>query len=419
MHVKTIWVISELYYPEETSTGYFLTRIAEALTSVGSVKIISGLPTYSEIDEKVFHKESRNGTVINRMWSTRFPKDFLLGRILNQFTFTASSFFFFLFSARKNDHVLIVTNPPLLSLFIGLAAKFKRLSSTLLVHDVYPDVLIASGYLRRDCWQRRLLDVIFNFAFGLFDNVIVLGRDMAVRVRKKFGKNSPIMHIVPNWGDTQEVQPLARGSNPFAQAHRLVNKTVIQFSGNLGRTHDIELVMRTAERLTTENDIVFLFVGYGGKSNVVGERQKDNPLPNVMLLPRQNRDMLGPMLACADATVIAFIDQMLGVSVPSRMYNVMAAGTPIIAIADSKSELSLVTAENDCGWVLPVGDEDALERLIRDIHSKAGKIRARRKGLNGRQAVEALFSKDVILAHYQSIFSSDIFPVDQGIDAAR
>ena len=42
-----LWIVTELYYPEETSTGYYLTRIAEGLADVADVKVLCGQPNYS------------------------------------------------------------------------------------------------------------------------------------------------------------------------------------------------------------------------------------------------------------------------------------------------------------------------------------------------------------------------------------
>ena len=129
--------------------------------------------------------------------------------------------------------------------------------------------------------------------------------------------------------------------------------------------------------------------------------------------------MLGPMLACSNATIIAFVDQMLGVSVPSRMYNVMAAGVPLIAISHPQSELSLVTEESDCGWVLPLGNDAALEQLVREIHSEAGKSIARQKGRNGRAAVEKRYSFTVIGGRYRSILEQRLLPKNAGNTARQ
>ena len=98
--------------------------------------------------------------------------------------------------------------------------------------------------------------------------------------------------------------------------------------------------------------------------------------------------MLGQMLACSDATVIAFVPRMKGLSVPSRMYNVMAAGAPIVAVADGGSELALTVAETGAGWVLAPGDAPGLIALVEGLLTAPGRADAIARGAAGRRAVE-------------------------------
>jgi len=389
---RRLWVVSELYYPEQTSTGYFLTRIAEGLADDYDVHVICGRPTYSERGVAVARRETRNGTTIHRMRATHFDKDRLALRAVNAITLSLAAMFFALFRFRRGDRLLIVTNPPTLPPIIGRIARLRGVRSLLLVHDVYPDILAATGLVSRGGGFYRLLSRFFSSTYRLYDGIVVLGRDMRDLIAGKFEGAAERIVIIPNWGDADEIHPMIRAENPFAIAHGLVDKTVIQFSGNIGRTHDIELILEAAKRLRDRLDLVFLFVGYGGKTALIEEARRDGGLPNVRFLPRQPREMLGPMLSCSDATIIAFNQEMLGLSVPSRMYNVMAAGAPIIAVADPKSELSLTIREYEAGWCIPTGDADALTALIAGIDDDAAK-----RGRNGRMAVQAHFTLTQVL----------------------
>lgn len=395
-----LWVISELYYPEQTSTGYFLTRIAEGLADEYDVRIISGRPTYSERDLNVAWSEERHGTRIYRMRSTRFDKDRLVGRALNLVTFTLAATFFAITRLRRGDRVLVVTNPPTLPPLVALAARLRGARAALLVHDVYPEVLIAAGMIRAGGWIDRALGAVVGFTYRQFRAVIVLGRDMHEIIGRRIGKSDTALHIIPNWGDVDEVVPMSLEENPFRRAHGLEGKTVIQFSGNLGRTHDLETVLQAADALADRDDILFLFVGYGGKAALV--RDDQSPRRNVRFLDRQPREMLGAMLASADAAIIAFVDNMYGVSVPSRMYNLMAAGTPIIAMAHPRSELALVVSEEAAGWVID-GSSEALAALIARIAGPGGREESRARGAAGRAAACRSYTLPAVLDRFRAV----------------
>lgn len=397
-----LWVVSELYHPETTSTGYFLTGIAEGLSDSHDVRVLCSRPTYSERGQRVPWRERYKGVAIRRVRSSTFAKDWLPGRVLNMLSFSVLVALVALRNLRGNDALLVVTNPPLATLLLGIVARWKRARSILLVHDVYPEVLHATGHLSPDSRLSRWVQRVMRWVFRHYDDVVVLGRDMADLIARKIGVDRRIV-IIPNWGDPDEVRPMPRNQNPFAIEHGLVDKTVVQFSGNLGRTHDVETVLAAARRFGDRDTLRFLFVGYGGKTRLIADAGAT--LPNVLFAPRQPRAALGAMLNCSDATLIAFTDNMLGVSVPSRMYNVMAAGAPLVALADPQSELARVVLEEECGWQLATGDVDGLCALLAFIDSPAGRAEAQRRGGNGRSALLRRYTPDVVVAQFAALLA--------------
>lgn len=398
-----LWVVSELYYPEQTSTGYFLTAIAEGLAASMPVEVVCGQPTYSEHGIRAPARENRNGVCIHRVRATHFGKDRLMLRAVNVLTLTLSVAWFALTRFRRGERLLIVTNPPTLPPLLGLIARWKRMDAHLLVHDVYPEVLAATHFLRADSLPYRLMQRMFSATFHLYGSIIVLGRDMANVVRAKLADAPPPITIIPNWGDVDDIMPVAYEANPFLASNGIDAPCIIQFSGNIGLTHDVDTILAAARQLRTRRGILFVFAGYGGKTGAVAEAIASGDIPNVRLLPRQPRAMLGPMLASATATIIAFVSDMKGLSVPSRMYNILSSGTPIIAIADPDSELALVVSEEQAGWVLAPADVDGLVALIEQLASDQGASEAARRGANGRAAVEAHYTQAIVVERFRTL----------------
>src|SRR5215217_3504826 len=117
-----LWVVTELYYPEETSTGYYLTRIAEGLSEDFDVKALCGQPTYSARGTIAPKHEIHNGVEIFRVSGTTLDKDVILFRLLNMLTLGLSVFFHALQNFRQGDKVLVVTTPPSMPFVVALAA---------------------------------------------------------------------------------------------------------------------------------------------------------------------------------------------------------------------------------------------------------------------------------------------------------
>src|SRR4030095_5798188 len=90
---QRLWVVTELYYPEETSTGYYLTRIAEGLANDFDVKVICGQPTYSARGPVAREQEVHKGVEIFRAAGTTLDKNVIPFRLLNMITLGMSVFF--------------------------------------------------------------------------------------------------------------------------------------------------------------------------------------------------------------------------------------------------------------------------------------------------------------------------------------
>lgn len=402
MSSRRLWIISELFYPEQTSTGYFLSEIARGLALNWDVQVICSQPTYSERGVTAPAIESWEGVSIHRLRGSRFDKDRLALRLVNVLTFTLSCLLFTSWRVRRGDAVLVVTNPPTIFPLVGFIARLKKAKSILLVHDVYPDVLSVTGYLSTKSFIYRAFDRLIGWSSRKYDRIVVLGRDMLSKLLDKSGLPLSRIAIIPNWGDTEAVRPIARSDNAFAKVHGMADTFNVQFSGNIGRTHDIETLLSAASLTREQQHVHYWFIGYGGKAALL-EHDEARGLANVHALPRQSREDLGPMLSSADVIVIAFIPGMAGISVPSRMYNVMAAGTPIIALAEPESELAIVVREFDCGWVIAPGDGSALAELVMWLSTPEGMLEVSKKGGAARQAACECYTLDAVLTGYRTL----------------
>jgi len=364
-----IWVVSELYYPEDTSTGYYLTRIAEGLAdrSDRPVRVLCGQPTYAARGRKTPWDETRRGVSIRRCWGTTGNKDHLLLRVLNLLTLSLSMFLQAVWRFRRGDRVLVVTNPPLLPFVISWACRLKGAKCVLLIHDVYPDVAVAAGLLKRSSFLTNLLEWAVSRLYRSMDRIIVLGRDMQALIAQKLPPSDERVQIIPNWADTDLIEPRS-GENRLLRQWGLLDKFVLQYSGNMGRSHDLEAILAAAERLKHREDIHFLLVGSGAKKAGLKRKVEEKRLENVTLADRVPREDLPELLTAGDVALIAFVPGMAGISVPSRLYNMLAAGRPILAITDLHSEVAQVIQEENVGIAVPPGNalafEEAILRLI-------------------------------------------------------
>lgn len=365
--MQAIWVLSELYFPEQTSTGYLLTKIAECLGTEYNVKVITGPAT------NFFHKAScPNHEVINqveifRCNGTNFNKDTIWGRFANLLTRSAGILWKGLLVCQAQDVILVVTNPPLLPFVALIIRGLKGCQLVLLIHDVYPEVLVAAGLCKPSSLIVRIGQVMNRFLYDRATRIITLGRDMTALAEAKLSQERDKIICIPNWADNKIVWPINKTSNPLLEELGLRDKFVLLYAGNMGRTHGIEDLAETAKKTyLKKTEIHFLVIGSGSKKKWLEDYIKKEEIKNVTVIPislRPRSEQIVSLTAC-DVAIVLFVPGMAGVSVPSRMYNHMAAGKPIIAMADECSELARVIKEEKIGWIVSPGDIEGLIRTI-------------------------------------------------------
>ncbi|HEV7425815.1 MAG TPA: glycosyltransferase family 4 protein [Thermoanaerobaculia bacterium] len=397
-----VWVISELYYPELTSTGYFLTHIAEELARRYDVGVLAAQPTYSARGVRAPTRERIRGVAVVRCRSTRFHKDKLLGRIANAVTLTASLFVHALFRFRRGDVALFVTNPPTVPFAMFAACRMRGVTPLLLIHDVYPQAFVATGLVRRGSFAERAMLRLNRALYSAVERVITIGRDMSRLVDAVAGGRATVA-MIPNWGDIEAIRPMPRLSNPILASLGILHKFVVQYVGNMGRTHGLEVLIEAASALRDRTDIHFLFSGSGAKRLYIENAAAGCPNITVLAAYRP-RESLDEILNACDLSMISFNPGMSGVSVPSRMYDVLASGHPLLALTDSDSELAMLIAEERVGWSVAPNDREAF--IGRLLYAVEHRDEIEEAGRRARAVAERKYSLSQIGEQYRDLIAS-------------
>ncbi len=395
---KQIWVISEIYYPEEIGTGYYLTGLAEGLGRSFKINVLCGYPTYAARETALPSQEVRNGVRIERCQGTTFNKDVLLLRLVNLVTISISIFLKALFRVQRGDIVLVVTNPPLLPFVVGMVCRLRSAQCILRLDDVYPEILIATGMASRSNLGVRALDYMTKRLYRSVDRITVVGRDMARLARRKLGNIPKPISVIPNWADIDLVVPMTKKDNQLLQYLKLENKFVVQCAGNMGRAQGIENMFAAIKLLRAEQNIHFLFIGDGAKKKWMQDEVRNEHLDNVTLLAQRPRSDQPNFLNASDVAMISLLPGMTGAGVPSRMYNSMAAGKPIIAITEPESELALVVNEEQIGWVIPPDQPAKLAEVLLNVQMQLDRLL--QMGIRARAVAEEKYAPDKVIKSY-------------------
>lgn len=396
---RRLWVVSELYYPEETSTGYYLTRIAEGLASDMDVKVLCGQPTYSARGVVAPKHEIHKDVEIFRVAGTTLDKNVILFRLVNMITLGLSVFFKALSQFRRGDSVLVVTTPPSMPFVVALASLTKGAAYTLLIHDNYPEILVATEKTTGDSLLFSSLAFFNRWLYKHASKIVVVGRDMRELLEKKTaGLDIPIATI-QNWAELESVEPAPRSENALLEELGLMDKLVFLYAGNMGHPNDMESIVEAAADLRDRSELHFVFLGAGVKRKWLEKRVAELELANVTILDPRPRAEQRVFLNACDVALVSLVGKMVGVSMPSRTYNILAAGKPILALAEDGSEICRVVDEDNVGWVVRPGDAKLLARTIAEIADRRSELKT--MGEAARASALEKYSLETALEKYR------------------
>jgi glycosyltransferase involved in cell wall biosynthesis len=400
--MKRIWIVSEYFYPIVTSTGYYLTEIAICLAKKGlDVHVICIETKYNEQNDYYFKSYEKYKNVhIHRIKAKDVNKNVFFRRILRVALYSLKLLLTILRKVEKGEELLVVTNPALIIIFLPFIKSIRKIKYNILVHDIFPDNLVAIGKISDKGISYRFLNYFFKKAYSQANSCISIGRDMSDVIKKKLTKKVPI-HLITNWSDNKDVFPLNKKfTKLIKQLHLNDEKIVFQFAGNLGHVQGIENLLE-AIRLVKDQYLHFLFIGNGAKYNTIRNFITIHKLENISLVGFQDRATQNDFLNACDIAIVTLQEGMFGLGVPSKFYNIMASGKPILFIGEKDSEIGLCINEYQTGWIVEPNNPELLKNTFYSILENPKEISEIQ--IRIRKVAEEYFAKDIILQKYYEL----------------
>lgn len=398
--------LNRSFWPDLEATGQFLTELCEDLSAEHEITFIAGRSYHVRSSGGgLISRESRGRVTILRTWSTRLSKRRLPARLLNLGTYYALAAIAAL-GVKRPDIVIAETDPPLLGA-LGAILKWRwncRLIYN--VRDLYPDIAIANGGLKNR-FLLKLLERANRLSFAKSDRIIVLGEDMRDRILAK-GVAPEKVSIVTDWVDTRDIRPIPM--NRFRR--ELGDRFVVMYSGNMGLSQQLETVLDSAVKLRDDSRILFLFVGEGARKQWLIDQARQLGLPNVQFLPYRPREELAESLSAADLHLIPLLPGAAGCLVPSKIYGILAAGRPFVAIMEDCAGIARLAREHSVGYVVTPGDAQGLASTI--VAAVEAPDELARMGSRARQLAETHFDRTVVTRNFAEVLSAVMKPVAAG-----
>ncbi|MFL6210380.1 MAG: glycosyltransferase family 4 protein [Pyrinomonadaceae bacterium] len=341
-----ILLLNQCFYPDVVSTAQHLTDLAVALATDGhEVTVVASRRGYDKPDVRFRAREHWRGINIIRIPTLGLGKKARWRRAADFASFLVACAGQLLLLPRQ-DAIVALTSPPLISFFGALFARLKGGKFYFWIMDLNPDEAIAAGWLKENSLASKVLQALLAYSLRRAEKIFVLDRFMEERVRAK-GIAGTRLLVVPPWSHDEAIKYDEAARTKFRVAHGLADKYVVMYSGNHSPCHPLDTLLQAAERLSARTDIVFCFVGGGSEHKKVQEFVAKRALKNVKCLPYQPLTELSASLSAADLHIVVMGEPFRGIVHPCKIYNILGLGLPLLYIGPAESHITDITGRLD------------------------------------------------------------------------
>lgn len=352
------------------------------------VTVVCGVPNHPDgiilprYRDSFLYEEIVDGIRVLRCWFLAAPNAGRFRRSLAFVTFMIAAVVWSLVQGGNVD-IVIATSPQLL---VGLAgyvtALIKRCPFVFEVRDLWPKQIIDLGVLQNP----HIIRWLSNLEFFLYRKAacIITVAEAARREIISRGINSAKIHTITNAVALDVFTPKSRmGIMRFRYGWG--ERLIVMYVGTHGMSQGLETVLHAARLLQNREDIHFVFVGSGAEREALMSLAHTLNLRNVEFIPSQPREEIPDFYAGADLCLVPLKKRdVFLTNIPSKMFEIMACGRPIILGAGGQAQELLEAA--GAGLAVPPEDPEALAQAIVTLANDTG-LRDQ-YGTNGRGYVE-------------------------------
>lgn len=367
--MKRLVFVCQVYHPDPISTSRLFTLLLEAIKQKKpdlEIRVYCGFP--SQGNTRLPRYEQKAGIHIHRIGPRLNLKRNMLFRLISYLGYS-TGLLFHLWRSGPETTVLSTSNPPFNP---WLCSSMKALRGFRYYHfslDLFPEGLEALGNLKKRGLLAGLWRGLNRPAYRNADGMPVLGRDMATLLRETYNLSAEKTTYIPHWSPVDpNQQPPSFESSLYTKKLGLQNKFVVQYSGNMGVWHDMNILVRAAAALKKEKHIQFLFIGNGIRAGEAKQLALELGADNILWHDFVPIEDLAQSLACAHLSIVSLREGLTGIAVPCKYYGILLSGRAVLAQVPGDSEIALSIRESGCGYHITPGD---LEELIETIRKAA------------------------------------------------
>ncbi len=360
-----ILLLNQCFWPDVVATAQRSTDLALELTERGhEVTVMCARRGYDNADLRFPKRERWNEIEITRLPSLSLGKTGRWRRGLNFASFSMAAALRLMLT-RSQDRVIALTSPPLISWLASVFTRVKGGRLIFWVMDLNPDEAIAAGWLKPNSMSAKLLAALLSTSMQRSEKIVVLDRFMKERIVAK-GISEEKIEVIPPVTD-DPVSYDEKGGKAFRLRHGLAGKFVVMYAGNHSPCHPLDTLLGATHRLRARHDIAFVFVGGGSEQIKVKEFAETNQLKNIHCLPYQPQSELAAMLSAGDLQVVIMGEAFRGIVHPSKIYNILAIGSPFLYIGPTPSHVTDIISNLPEQRQASLAQHGAVDAVVKSI----------------------------------------------------
>jgi len=395
---------NRFYHPDHSATSQMLTDVSAGLAARGwDVTVITSRLSYDDPAISYPARDQHGDVRVIRVATTRFGCANLAGRLLDYLSFYVSGFFSLLAQARRGDMVVIKTDPPLLSVPLGLAARLKGAKRVNWLQDIFPETAAELGLKIAGGPAGKIAGYFRDLSLRRSDLNVVIGPRMAARVAG-FGVAATRICEIQNFCDDETIRPIAPADNLLRASWGFTGEDfVVGYSGNLGRAHDLSTFLDAAELLREHQDIKFLFVGGGHLRSMLDEEARKRNLASIITRPYQPRSHLALSLSAPDVHWVSLLPSLEGLILPSKLYGIAAAGRPLIMVGDPEGDIGRWAVRHQFGTAVEIGAAESFAQAV--LAFRGNRVRTQTMGERARAFLDAHALRETVYDLWAEVLS--------------
>lgn len=334
-----ILLLNQAFYPDLAATAQAVSDLAAELAARGhEVTALASRTSYAGPQRRFPARETWRGVNIVRVNAPDFGKAGKAARAAG-FAAVLALYALRMLSLPRPDVIVALTTPPLVSWLAALAVALRGGCTVDWIMDLNPDEAVAAGWLRAGSPSERLLRSCLGWSLRRAAGVVALDRFMRDRLLEK-GVRAERIAVLPPWPFDDRVRYDPNAASAFRARHGLIGKRVVMYAGNHSPCHPLDTLMRAAERMRNESDTVFCFLGGGSLFPMVRAWTEREGLDHVKTIDYVPAEELAGALSAADAHVVVMGHPFVGIIHPSKIYNALRVGAPVLYIGPRPSHVT-------------------------------------------------------------------------------